>query len=299
MNTTIARAGLLAAFVAAPALADEDYYKKLDASPDGLVEIENVAGDIEIRGTDASEVEVSARLGEGVEELIFEREGDVITIKVEVGGNSGGWGWGGRDGSAEMEIRVPRGSDLRIDAVSSDVEVSGVDGRIDVESVSGDVDIDSAAALLEAMSMSGSVSFTGDGQTANVELTSVSGDVTVRDIGGELHATSVSGDVELDLLVISRLRAQSTSGDVTARAELTEDARVELESVSGEIDLALKGERGGDYSLSTFSGDLDNCFGPEAERRRYSPGRDLKFREGEGARDVRMSTMSGSIKLCD
>ena len=300
MKTTTARAGLLAlAFVAAPALADEDYYQKLDAATDGLVEIQNVAGDIEVRGTDASEVEVSARLGEGVEEVIFEREGDVIIIKVEVGGSGGGWGWGGRDASAELEIRVPQGSDLRIEAVSSDVSVSGVHGRLDVESVSGDVELESAAPSLEATSMSGDVSFEGDGQAAKVELTSVSGDVMVRDVGGDLHATSVSGRVELALGEVSRLRAQSTSGDVSARAQLLNDARVELETVSGEIELALQGERGGDYSLSTFSGDLDNCFGPKAERRRYSPGRDLKFRDGEGGRDVRISTMSGSITLCD
>lgn len=299
MNRTIARAGLLLAVVAGPVGADEDYYRKLEAAPDGLVEIENVSGDIEVRGTDADEVEVSARLGEGVEELIFEREGNVVTIRVEVDGGGGGWGWGGRDGSAEMEIRVPRGSDLRIEAVSSDVSVSGVDGRLDVESVSGDIEIGSAAEALDASSMSGDVEFDGKGQIAVAEVTSVSGDVRISDIGGDVHATSVSGSVELSLGAVDRLRAQSTSGDLSARVELTVDARVDLETVSGEIELSLIGDRSGDYELSTFSGDLDNCFGPRAERRRYSPGRDLKFREGEGSRDVRMSTMSGSITLCD
>lgn len=299
MNTTIARAGLLLAFVAVPALADEDYHETLDAAPDGLVEIENVAGDIEVRGTDAAEVEVSARLGEGVEALIFEREGAVVTIRVEVDGSGGGWGWGGRDGSADLLVRVPQGSDLRIEAVSSDVSVSGVDGRLDVESVSGDIEIESASPTLDATSMSGDVEFEGDGQLADAEITSVSGDVRVHDIGGDVHATSVSGGVELELGEVDRLRAQSTSGDLSVRAKLTADARVDLETVSGEIDLSLEGERDGDYTLGTFSGDLDNCFGPKAERRRYAPGRDLKFREGDGRRVVRISTMSGSIRLCD
>ncbi|MEE4300001.1 MAG: DUF4097 family beta strand repeat-containing protein [Pseudomonadales bacterium] len=299
MNRTIARAGLLVAVLAGPASADEDYHERLDAAPDGLVQIENVAGEIEVRGTDASEVEVSARLGEAVEELIFERDGDRILIKVEVRGGNGGWGWGSRDGSAELQVSVPEASDLRIEAVSSDISVFAVNGRLGIESVSGDIEIASASPALEATSMSGDVEFEGDGQTADAEITSVSGDVTIRDIGGEVHATSVSGSVELSLGEVSRLRAQSTSGDLSARVRLLADARVELETVSGEIELELGGARDGDYELSTFSGDLDNCFGPRAERRRYSPGRDLKFREGDGERDVRISTMSGSITLCD
>lgn len=299
MNTTIARAGLLLAVLTGPAIADEDYHETLDAAPDGLVQIENVAGEIEVRGTDASEVEVSARLGEAVEELIFERDGDRILLKVEVRGGNGGWGWGSRDGSADLEVRVPEASDLRIEAVSSDISVFAVNGRLDIESVSGDIEIGSASSALEATSMSGDVEFEGKGQLADAEITSVSGDVLIRDIGGEVHATSVSGSVELSLGEIRRLRAQSTSGDLSTRAQLLAGARVELETVSGEIELELEGERDGDYELSTFSGDLDNCFGPRAERRRYSPGRDLTFREGDGERDVRISTMSGSITLCD
>ena len=263
----------------------------MTASPDGVVEIANVAGDIRVRGTDGDEVELAARLGDDVEELIFEREGDVIVIRVEVR-NSSGWGWGGsNDGSARLDVRV--------EAVSSDVSVSGVDGRLDVESVSGDIEIESGATRLDLTTMSGDVNIDGSGQTATASLTSVSGDVMARDLSGDIHSTSVSGEVELDLGTVTRLRAQSTSGDVTARAALAPDARVEIETVSGEADLGLNGAKDGDYALSTFSGDLDNCFGPEAERRRYSPGRSVKFRHGDGERDVRMSTMSGSIRLCD
>lgn len=282
------------------AFADEDFEDKMAASPDGVVEIANVAGDIRVRGTDGDEVELSARLGDDVEELIFEREGDVIVIRVEVR-NSSGWGWGGggNDGSARLDVRVPRTNDVRVEAVSSDVSVSGVDGRLDVESVSGDIEIESGATRLDLTTMSGDVNIDGSGQTVTASLTSVSGDVVARDLGGDIHSTSVSGEVELDLGTVTRLRAQSTSGDVTARAALSRDARVEIETVSGEADLGLTGAKDGDYELSTFSGDLDNCFGPEAERRRYSPGRSLKFRHGDGERDVRMSTMSGSIRLCD
>jgi DUF4097 and DUF4098 domain-containing protein YvlB len=305
MNTKVGRkiigcTGLALAVASGPAAADRDYYEKLDAAPDGVVEIGNVAGDIEIRGTDASEVEVVGRLGDDVEEVIFERDGDVIVLRVEVRSNGGGWrnGWGG-DGSADLEIRVPRMSDVRVEAVSSDVVVSDVDGRLDVESVSGDIEISSGATAIDVTTMSGEVSFEGNGQTADASLASVSGDVVASGLGGELHMSSVSGEVELELGEITRLRAQSTSGDLSARATLAPGARVQMETVSGSAELSIEGDRAGDYSLSTFSGDLDNCFGPEAERRRFSPGRSVKFREGDGDRDIHLSSMSGSIRVCD
>ena len=301
VNGTIACAGVLLAVASGPAAADRDYRESLDAAPDGVVEIGNVAGDIEIRGTDGTVVEVVGRLGDDVEEVIFERDGDVITLRVEVRGNGGGWGsgWGGNDGSADLEIRLPRMSDVRVEAVSSDVVVRDVDGRLDVESVSGDIEIESGASAVDVTTMSGEVRFEGSGQVADVTLASVSGDVVASDLAGEVHMSSVSGEVELDLGEVSRLRAQSTSGDLSARATLLPGARVEMETVSGSAELSIRGDRDGDYSLSTFSGDLDNCFGPEPERRRFSPGRSVKFREGSGDRDVHLSSMSGSIRLCD
>ena len=297
-HVLVAASVALALGLAPAALADDDFYQTLEAAPDGLVEIYNVAGRIQVQGTDSNEVEVSARFEDGVKEVVFEREGDVTVIRVEVEKQGRGWGRGW-DGDARLEVRIPRTSDLFVEAVSADVSVGGVDGRLDLSSVSGDIEIESRTPSLEAKTMSGDVGFSGSGQDVVAALASVSGDVGVYDVGGDVHTSSVSGELVLELRAVSRLRAQSTSGDVAAKAQLMNNARVELETVSGEAQLRIEGDRGGDYTLSTFSGDLENCFGPEPEERRYSPGRSVKFREGSGDRTVNVSSMSGSIVVCD
>ena len=74
--------------------------------------------------------------------------------------------------------------------------------------------------------MSGDVDFSGDGQDVVAALASVSGDVGVADVGGDVHGSSVSGELTLELSGVTRLRGQSTSGDVTVKARLLDGARV-------------------------------------------------------------------------
>ncbi len=59
-------------------------------------------------------------------------------------------------------------------------------------------------------------------------------------------------------------------------------------------------ENGFDFVISSFSGDIENCFNLEAEKTsRYGPGQRLSGKRGEGGAKIRMQTMSGEIDLCD
>jgi DUF4097 and DUF4098 domain-containing protein YvlB len=288
---TLTAVGL--ALVGAGAGADERIDRSLPAAADGRVEISNVSGEIRVYGTDDDEVHLRAEVGDGVEEVIFEADGERIVIRVEMvdGARHGG--------SVEMDVSVPRGSALDIDAVSSDVTVRDVDGRLVISTLSGDIELATGSRDLEVGTMSGDVGFRGDDQDGIAALSSVSGDVVMRGFSGEIRSESVSGDVEAVLGTARRIRAQSTSGDVRITAALTPDARVDMETVSGEVGLSLAGGRAGEYRLETFSGDLENCFGPEPEERRWSMGSTLEFREGDGGATVNLSSMSGSVQLCD
>ena len=64
---------LLGGLVAGAASADTTVNKTIDASDDGLVSISNVAGSIDVVAWSRSAVKVEGRLGDDVEELIFER----------------------------------------------------------------------------------------------------------------------------------------------------------------------------------------------------------------------------------
>ena len=98
--------------------------------------------------------------------------------------------------------------------------------------------------------------------------------------------------------------ARSAAGALGAHAHHLRQRRVprqardgrelEAETVSGDLNVRLPAEAGFDYELSSFSGDIENCFNVEAEKTsRYGPGSRLSGKRGEGGGEVRMNTMSG------
>jgi DUF4097 and DUF4098 domain-containing protein YvlB len=286
--TAIALALLFAAPVAA-----EEVDRKLDAASDGAVEVSNIAGSVTVDGWDRNEVHVKGTLGRNVEELIFERDGDRITIKVKVPKR------GGRGIDSDLTISVPSGSSLDVAAVSADIDVTGVQGEQKLEAVSGDIDTEAFEADVRAGTVSGDVLIKGKGKDAETHGNTVSGDVVLRDLAGEVGAESVSGDVIVNGGSFDRAQFNTVNGDIEFNAELRKDGRLSAETVNGEVDLQFEGKVSGRFDVDTFNGDIDNCFGPKPERTsKYAPGQELSFQEGSGDARINVSTMNGDITIC-
>lgn len=106
-------------------------------------------------------------------------------------------------------------------------------------------------ASLEVQSVAASVDVQGAaGQ--RLEIDSVSGRVTAVGAPGKAGIESVSGDLLLNLNS-PEIAASSVSGSVSLRGRL--GGRVELETVSGNIDVDSRGERIARLEGSTVSGD--------------------------------------------
>jgi DUF4097 and DUF4098 domain-containing protein YvlB len=128
----------------------------------------------------------------------------------------------------------------------------------------------------------------------------VSGEIRLDGGAGSIEATSVSGDVRLEVETVREVRLHSTSGDLTFRGALTPEGNVEAETVSGDVNLRARAPAGFQYEASSFSGDIGNCFGKEAEATsRHGPGSRLSGATGDGKGRVRVKTMSGDVEICD
>lgn len=218
------------------ATAGRDEEKRVAADPDGQVRITNTSGSVRVVGWDRAEVEVKAELGGGVERLdVIEENGDV---RIEVVLPT----FSIRDGSADLVVRVPMHSQLEVIAVSAEIKVGEVSGRARLKSVSGDVVASISSTEVEMQSVSGEVVLNGGGASGNAQIKSVSGDVSIKAFAGSLDAASVSGDVVVNMDHLRDLHVRSTSGDVVARGSLDAGARIEAESVSGDVKQAA-GER--------------------------------------------------------
>jgi len=284
----------LLSLLSAAAFSAEDINETMDAAADGTVSISNVAGSVEVQGWSRKQVEVTGELGSDADELIFERDGNDILIKVKVPRHHG------RRISSDLIVKVPEASSLEVNTVSADIEIDNVEGEQDLESVSGDIETGAYAKDIDISSVSGDVVIQGDRKPIRTRLNSVSGDIEAEDLSGEIEAETVSGDVEIVNGSFSRALAHSVNGEILFHAELLNDGRLDVETINGEVDVKFQGDVSARFDIETFNGEIRNCFGPEAERTsRYAPGRELLFREGDGSGRVTIQTLNGDIRLCN
>ena len=278
--------------VAATSQADSrTFEKRLAANANGIVEVSNVAGIVNVIGWDRPEVEVKADLEEGVERVDVSTEGGRTLVKVVLQRDSR------NGGEADLSVNVPRGSELTLITVSADIDVKQVFGTQRLKTVSGNVNTEVAGANAEINSVSGDIQVSGSGKPAAQRLNTVSGNVMLAHGAGDVEATSVSGDVQVEVNPAHSVRLRSTSGTLSFHGKLAADGALDAESMSGDVTLEAGG--GYEYEASSFSGDIEPCFGKDAERTgAHAPGSRLNGKLGDGSARVRARTMSGDVSLC-
>jgi DUF4097 and DUF4098 domain-containing protein YvlB len=266
--------------------------REIDADENGELEVSNVAGSVEVRGSNRRNVHVTGVLGEDVERLDVERSGDRVIVRVVLREHSNG------HGETTLTIEAPKGNDLDVDVVSASIDVSGIEGEQRLSSVSGSITTQAFASDLMLSSVSGSVSAQGRGRANVTRARAISGGVELKGLAGQVQAETVSGGLDVSVDDIERATLSSISGMVTLHGALRDDARVEVTSTSGALRLLFKGPASADYDLTSFSGPIKSCFGPEVSESRYGPQRAQRFTEGTSDARVHASTMSGGISLC-
>ncbi len=213
---------------------------------------------------DISNVSGTVVVGEGVERVDVSTDHGRTTVKVVLPHS-------GHGGEADLHVQIPKDSELAVSAVSADVATAGVTGAQRLNTVSGDITAELGGSDLELKSVSGNVKLKGHGQPARLHVSTVSGDVHLEHGAGELEAGTVSGTLVVSLDSARSVRARSTSGDVHFEG----------------------------YEVSTFSGDISNCFNATPSEHGHLPGHTLQGTRGDGAGHLRLKTMSGDVQLCD
>jgi len=273
----------------------EEIDKSAQADPRGEVVIGNVAGEVQITGWDRSEVHVRADLSEGVERLDFKTSGARTTIEVVLPrGRS-------YQGSTDLVIQVPRNSSLVINTVSADQTIKDVRGTQRLQAVSGMIQTELWNEDLEVKNVSGDVMVKGHDGKGVLRATSVSGGLRLEDIGPELELNTVTGDMRVRVAELSKARIRTTNGDFELRAaKLTDDVRIDAEGINGDLRFRLPRQLDTEFDISTFNGEIDNCFGPKPHRTsEYGPGNALRFKEGNGHGRIRIKALNGTVEICN
>ena len=256
---------------------------------EGLLQVENMSGSIDIMVWDKAEVQVSGDLGDGVEQLEIVESSSGLQVRVHNPKNQR------NVDESHLRLQVPVSASIEAEGVSADISVKGSRGAsLVLNSISGDLSIEASTGRLEAESVSGDVTFSGHAPRASIET--VSGEIDVKGVEGEVRVSTVSGDAELVGKQVDRGRFETVSGDLEIELDVTDGGRLNAQSMSGDVRLTLPATQLAEFVAQTYSGDLHSDFGNASESSR-GPGKSLSFREGSNGASIKLESFSGDITI--
>lgn len=239
----------------------QDFQKSYQMGPDGTLSIKNASGNITVTGDDGNAVVVSAyKEGRDRDRVEIEdlSSGNNVDVRAKYPDNCRN----NCNASVRFEVRVPRGTRINIDKVST---------------ASGDIKVNTVQGL--------------------VKVSTASGNVQVRDAAGSINASSASGDVEI-LNTSGAVSASTASGDVTVEiARLEGSENMKFSTASGDVTVRLPSNLEADVEMSTVSGRVETDFPIEVKEQQHGPGSNARGRIGNASRSLRISSASGNVSL--
>lgn len=279
----------LAFMLPSAVLADTDIDQTISMAADGLVQVENLAGNVEFTAWDRDEAQVRGEAGDSVEEVIIRETSSGVLVKIRNRKNERNM-----DGT-DLHLRIPAKASIEAEGVSSDFTIRGSEGAaITIGTVSGDVEVEANAERVDLNSVSGEVEFSGSAKRVNAE--SVSGDVTLYGVEGEVRASTVSGDLTLEGDKLSRGQFETVSGDMVLSVAVAEDGRLSCDAMSGDVQLRLPASQEAAFNAQSYSGSIRSDFGKVVSVSR-GPGSMLDEQVGDNSARIRVETFSGDITL--
>lgn len=282
----VATAVCLAAATAAAKPVEER--RPLDA--DALVSIKNINGSITVEGWDRKELEVTGTITGDVEQVEVSGTASRMRVEARFPENSRH-----SNGSADLLVKIPVGASLRVSVVNAEIVVSKLNGEVDLEAVNGDVTLSGNPSRVAAQTVNGTIEITA--ASPQVEAQTVGGRIVLKGVKGDVNAASVGGTIQVSGGRFERGKFTSVSGTIEFDGELAGNADLQAENHSGDIVLRLPGGVSAEFEASTFSGDIQNDFGPSGSKRQYGPGKSLSFTAGGGDARVTINTFSGDVRL--
>lgn len=165
----------------------------------------------------------------------------------------------------DVELDVPTSVSVRFRTASGDLNGSMTIKALDVASASGDARL--------------------DGVSGDAHFNSASGDLFLGDVGGALESKSASGDVAVGD-VSGDVNVQNVSGQVTMKIVAPVNAKIN--SVSGDVIVALRTGLLVDLDASTLSGDLSSDIALDDHG---------KSDHTEATLHLKVRTVSGDVRI--
>jgi hypothetical protein len=300
---------LLLGFYSAEASAKEKFEEKFEKTvslaKDGLVDLKNISGSIEVKTWDKGEVKIDAlkiskadTLSEAKEnaaevKIVVEKEGSILRIRTEYPDRKM-WKSKSSNISVQYHLWIPDRASAKIKSVSGGVDLEEIGGTVDVNVVSGSIGIRKADKGVDCETVSGTLEL--QDITGGANLQTVSGRITVERIKGSVEAQTVSGGLELrDVSEAKVVKGKVLSGSIVYQGKIIPGGKYALKTHSGSIKMILPSDSAFEFEAKTFSGSIHSDF--QITTSGKINRREIHGVVNNGGADVNLSTFSGSVYL--
>ncbi len=300
-----------------------EFERTYDFDAGGKVVVKNVDGLVHVDSWDKNEVLVKGTLrvrAKSEEEarnrmkeikVVVTQDDGVLSIEIKRKKKRPGVWFEYSRWRVDLELTVPRDTDLSVSTVDGSVRVVEVDGNHQLKTVDGSVHAESVKGDVKAHSVDGSctvIDIEGDvdvsttdgsievtGVRGDVECESVDGSCTLADLNGGVSASTVDGRIRIQG-VLSDLTATATNGSIgiAALEGSAVSEKWEISSVDGSVTIMLPESLSADLRASTVDGRVSLSFPAEFQLKNK---RSVVATLGEGGGVISVSTTDGSIRV--
>lgn len=274
----------------ATAAAGEKVNEQREAPLLSKISIENVRGEVTIRGWDQPRIQIKGELDDEAEGLVFDVKKRYAKIKVEMPSKlSHG------DGS-ELEIFVPQSSMVKLKGVDTEFTLENLQAGFIAQTVSGDINSVNSGHEIHLKSVSGDVRLKQVQGKAKVET--VSGGLT---LDGEMMLAklkTINGDIRVEVDDIERLQIHTVAGDARVSGTVMPGGEISVDSVNGDLTFQLNEDLDAQCELtSQFGGAIRNKFTEDQVVQKGMTKQWLEFVAGDGSGQIQARTINGTITL--
>jgi DUF4097 and DUF4098 domain-containing protein YvlB len=184
-------------------------------------------------------------------------------------------------GRVDYDVLVPSGASVTLHSTT---------GPLHAEKLSGDVSLEGATAIVDVRDIS----------DAHVHVRTLNGPVTLTNIhDGHVEITSVSGDVVLNSVSGPLVQVNSTSGRIRYDGDFGSGGQYSLTTHTGDIEASAPADASIDVTARSVKGKVENDFPLEPKHTPFvvKAGSAFAGTIGKAASSVRLLSFSGKIHL--
>jgi len=173
--------------------------------------------------------------------------------------------------------------------LGSSLEIRNGVGSVQISGVQGETSVESASPLVAVTDAGGRLSVRTFG--SDIEIVRPAGRVEAHSISGNLHFVNPTA---------ATLRGNTTSGRIIYEGDFPPGADYSLSSYSGDIDVFCGASASFELRAKTVRGKVFNELPPTSKRRQVSPlpsAQSLLGTHNAGAASLELTSFAGSIRV--